>query len=652
MILLLALSTCEGRRSEITPDEVTVAGDVILITVDTLRADALGFAGNNEVETPWLDRLAAGGRVFTDAHAHSVTTLPSHASILTGLYSFQHGARHNGGYRLGDDLPTLATLLADAGFATAAFVGAFPLDSRFGLDRGFDVYDDDFSTPDSLFLTSERPGDEVVALAQRWWDDNASQRRFLWLHLFDPHAPYSPPPAFALRYPESPYLGEVAATDSHLSLLLEGLLEQEPAATNDQRPLVVFTSDHGESLGEHGEFSHGLFAYEATLRVPLVVWGAGVEPGLDSRAARHIDLLPTIAQAVGIDPPGELPGRSLLEPSATHPRVSYFEALSGNLDYGWAPLQGVLKDGMKLIDLPIPELYDLAVDPREVDNLIARRPDSARELKALLPTQSAWTPLGAEPSAEVAARLKSLGYVGGPSIERDRYGPDDDPKNLIEIDHKLALLGELAIAGDLEAAIGLAKEVLATRPTMGAASVYLANLQLEAGRPLEAIDTMRRSQQLGVASRDLLRQLALTLIGIGEATEGLDVLAPLLEDAGDLEARNHEALALAYLGREEQALASLRAIVTIAPTDVRAHENLSFVLLRMERFEEALAAARRTLDLDPGRAGSWNNLAIALYNLGRRSEAADAWKHSLDLEPEDPATLRNLATVEAQSGEG
>ncbi|MBV8199009.1 MAG: sulfatase, partial [Acidobacteria bacterium] len=295
----LAAGAAPGQRGAAAGPALRGA-DVVLITVDTLRADALGFAGNRLSSTPTLDRLAAAGRVYTDAHAHNVITLPSHTNILTGPYPFQHGVRENAGFRLPRSIPTLGTYLRRAGYATAAFVGAFPLDARFGLGAGFDRYDDSFvrgSTPDQ-YRFAQRRGDQVVKPALAWWRAKRGSRRFLWVHLYDPHAPYEPPEPFASRFKEHPYLGEVAAADSFLAPLLTPFLDgKEPA------PLIVFTADHGESLGEHGELTHGLLDYEATLHVPLVIWGPGVSPGKDSRAARHVDIVPTVLQALGVAVP-------------------------------------------------------------------------------------------------------------------------------------------------------------------------------------------------------------------------------------------------------------------------------------------------------------------------------------------------------------
>ncbi len=627
--------------------------NAILITVDTLRADALGFAGNHRVATPVLDRMAAGGRVFDSAHAHCVTTLPSHASILTGLYPYQHGARHNGGFVLGQDVPTLASHLRAAGFATAAFVGAYPLASRFGLGRGFDVYDDDFSdqpggdqpdAADDIFHYAERSGIEVVERSLSWWRAGEGKRRFLWLHLFDPHAPYAPPEPFNSRFAAAPYLGEVAAVDSYLSELLAGFLDGREEPT-----LIVFTSDHGEALGEHGELTHGLFAYESTLKVPLVLWGAGVEPGLDSRSARHVDLLPTVLESLGFQPATDLPGRSLFGPADRHPEVSFFEALSANLDYGWAPLRGVLKGGKKYVDLPIPELYDLRRDPAEADNLLPRQRRSASDLAEQLPAESLWPPEAGEVTGEQRARLRSLGYLGGPTAKKSRYGPEDDPKQLMALDEKVRRVVELS-AGEPWQAIELGGEILAARPSMGVVYVYLSTLLLRVGEYQQAIGVMRRARRESVASRDLERQLGLTLITTGRAEEALEVLEPLAIELGDAEARSFLALAFTYLGRYEEAESIFRQLLDAGSTDPRIYDNLSFLAISRRRYQEAREHAGKALKLDPGLISSWNNLGVALYNLDLKAQAIDAWRRSLALAPDDADTLLNLGMVEAEVG--
>ena len=317
---------------------------VLLITIDTLRADAVGAYGDARAATPWMDRLAAGGVRFDAAHAQNVVTLASHANILSGGYPWQHGVRDNAGFRFPAGRDTLATLLKGRGYRTGAFVSAFPLDARFGLARGFDVYDDRMAAAPAGpgFVEPERSGAATVALARRWLAEGAGPS-FCWVHLYEPHYPYRPPEPLASRFAGDPYRGEVAAADAALAPLLEPIL----AAGTEGKTLVVLTADHGESLGEHGEATHGVLAYEATLRVPLLVFEPRLfGPRAVAEGVRHVDLLPTILEALAIPVPPGLPGRSLLPalsggapgPVAT----SYFEALSGQLHRGWAPVRGVI----------------------------------------------------------------------------------------------------------------------------------------------------------------------------------------------------------------------------------------------------------------------------------------------------------------------
>src|SRR4051794_4029344 len=318
--------------------ERRAAPNVLLITIDTLRADAVGAYGNRSASTPWIDRLAAGGVRFTQARASSVVTLPSHANILSGTYPFHHGVRENAGFWFPAQLDTLATLLHARNYRTAAFVSAFPLDARFGLTRGFDVYDDRFPKNETgaAFRVPERRGTDTVAAALDWirrdlpagGDANTQAPWLAWVHLYEPHFPYAPPEPYASRYAAAPYLGEISAADAALGPLLQPILDGGAARDT----LVVLTADHGESLGEHGEMTHGLFAYDATLRVPLIIhephrFGARTitEP------VRHVDILPTILDVIDGTAPAAADGRSLvpLATGKTAPATAtYFESLS------------------------------------------------------------------------------------------------------------------------------------------------------------------------------------------------------------------------------------------------------------------------------------------------------------------------------------
>src|SRR3954468_10814830 len=290
--------------------------NVLLITIDTLRADALSSYGG-AAKTPNLDALASRGTRFDFAHAHAVLTRPSHASILTGLYPYEHGVRDHSGYRLRPGTTTIATLLKAAGFATGAFVGGVPLERRFGLDGGFDVYDDRFGRTGNAsdFTLAERPAGEVVEAALKWIDGQQG-RWFAWVHVFDPHAPYTPPPPFDSEYAGRPYYGEVAYVDQALGPLFEAVRSSRTPTT------IVVTGDHGEGLGDHGELTHGLLAYETTLRIPLIVTQLGTQHHqgqVSHYPARHVDIVPTLLDAVGAAAPPDLHGRSLLPGSVLPP---------------------------------------------------------------------------------------------------------------------------------------------------------------------------------------------------------------------------------------------------------------------------------------------------------------------------------------------
>ena len=648
-----------GRSAPASSEAGGTASSLLLITVDTLRADALGFAGNERVETPVLDRLAAGGRVFPRAHAHNVVTLPSHANILTGRLPYEHGIRDNSGFVLPETVPTAATLLSDAGFATAAFVAAFPLDARYGLDRGFDLYDDTYheSTGSTEFRLPERRGDEVVSKALAWWNRHEGERRFLWIHLFDPHAPYEPPEPYASRYADDRYLGEVAAVDAFLAPLLEPLLGEASDTA------VVFTSDHGEGLGEHGELTHGLFAYESTLRVPLVVRAPGLAPGTVDEPARHIDILPTLLASAGVAPPDGLPGRSLLtsiqksgSPDGsgdTGPEtgpVTYFEALSANLNRGWAPLRGTIEDGEKLIALPIPELYDLDQDEDESENLYGSRRPRARELARLLPEESEWPPPREAVSAEERSRLRSLGYLSGSAAAKERYTAADDPKNLISVDRRMHRFIDLHQRGRIDEAIGVARAIVRENPGMADGYYQLAQALLDEGRDTEALEVMENARKNDATTPALVEQLGLLLAQRGRAGEAVSLLAPLAE-SGDPDALNALGVALSEAGRQGEAREALLRVFDRDPNNPQAHQNLALVALRRQDFADARREARLALDADEGLPHAWNYLGVAQYNLGQPREAITAWERATTLDPENYDLLYNLGLVAAEQGD-
>lgn len=619
------------------------APDLILVTIDTLRADATGFGGSTRVKTPFLDSLAARGTVFTHAHAHNVVTLASHTNILTGLYPWQHGIRDNAGFVLDAKHPTIATLLHEAGYATGAFVSAFPLDSRFGLDRGFDIYDDGYRTVEGGldFAVQERAGSETLAAASQWWNANAGRKRFLWVHLYEPHAPYIPPPPFREQYRDNPYYGEVAAVDSMMAQTLGPLLAASPDA------FVVVTGDHGESLGEHGEQTHGLFAYESTLAVPLIVIDPHRKPARDARYVRHIDIAPTLLERAEVAKPAEWKGMPLFADGDRG--YTYFEALSASINRGWAPLVGAIDHGKKLIELPLPELYDLPSDPKETHNAVREDRRTVASLRALLaadaPSKSG---VRQNVSAEEQSKLLSLGYITGAS-SKTTFTEADDPKNLVGVDTLLHDAIAAYQAGNLALALEKAKSVAVARPDMQLSQELLAFLLRESATPGEAIQVLERRVASGRANDAVRIRLGLMLSEAGRAREAIDLLRPFAI-GNDPDVLNAYGVALADSGDPAGAVQQFQRILASDAKNARAHQNLGIVALRGGRVALAREELERALALDPKLPQALNALGVVEAKSGNLSAAIDRWSKAVQLDRMQFDALFNLGVVAAQEG--
>ena len=354
------------------PESAAVtAKHVVLITIDTLRADRVGTYGYRKARTPHIDALAAAGLTATRAYATAPVTLPSHASMLSGRYPPAHGARHNG-VAMGEGVPTLATIYKAAGFATGAFVSAFPLDRRFGLAAGFDVYGDRWARGPDGRPADERAGQLTVDEALAWRRTTGGARTFLWVHLFEPHAPYGD--AASGRPLSDRYDDEIAEADRQVGRLLDGL------GAARAETLIVVTADHGEAFGEHGEIGHSLFVYDTTLHVPLILQGPGAARGLLPNPVSLVDIAPTVLAAAEVPAPASLDGAVLRQdgggPRDESPRQLYAETMAPFEDFGWSPLRAVRAGALKYILAPSPELYDLAADAGETANLVATRQPS------------------------------------------------------------------------------------------------------------------------------------------------------------------------------------------------------------------------------------------------------------------------------------
>jgi arylsulfatase A-like enzyme/Tfp pilus assembly protein PilF len=654
--VLLVTAGVVVRRLAPAPVRREPGLNVLLITIDTLRADALSCYGGQTIQTPWIDRLAREGVRFERVHAQNVVTLPSHANILSGRYPLEHGVRDNSGYRFPATIETLATILKRAGYRTGAFVSAFPLDSRFGLDRGFDVYDDRLGDPDarSAFLMPERAGALTLAAAEKWLAAQGEAKTFAWVHLYEPHFPYAPPEPFASRYAASPYHGEVAYADSLLASLLEPLLEQREAG----RTLVVLTADHGEGLGEHGEKTHGIFAYESTLRVPLILYSPRLfSARLIATPVRHVDILPTILDALSLPPPPEVSGRSLLALAsghATSAATSYFEALSSEVNRGWAPLRGLIRDRYKLIDLPLPELFDLEADPHERKNLAASEPRLMDELRGQLQLLTAADRNQGARQAENAAareRLRSLGYLSAAAAPREQYTEDDDPKRLIGLDAEVQDVVTLFQAGDLPGALKRVKQLLAQRPQMPLALVHQAFLQHELGDLKAAVESLRVCVGAHPEDTDAVALLGAYLVEAGRPAEAAELLKSYAaEKDPDLDVLLARGTALAQAGRVPEGIKTFERALSIDPTNATAKANIGTAYLLVRDYGRARAALTDALATDPDVSKAHNALGVVAAESGHPDEAIDHWKRAVELNPREWDTVFNLGKLLRQRG--
>ena len=461
--------------------------NIVLITIDTLRADHLPSYGYSHVRTPAIDRLAAESVLFEDAVAHAPMTLPSHASILTGLLPVSHGVHDNAGFFLTPSIPTLAEILKEHGYETAAFVSAFVLDSQFKLDQGFDLYSDDFTLAEAKVSSTDlyRRAAETGAEVQAWFNKKHKEKFFLWVHYYDPHDPYEPPEPFHAQYANSLYDGEIAYTDEAVGKLLAGL----DNAGLKEKTIVVFTSDHGEGLGEHNEKTHSLFIYNATQHVPLMLRLPGRTPRRIPDVVGHVDLAPTLLDLIGVEAKSGMQGKSLRglidNTEKRQERSIYSESRLSEFHYGWSPLRSITKRDFKFIEAPTPELYDRKTDRAETNNLAATKPellDSFRsELRTVMEsgTSSSGAPGKIDPETE--EKLRALGYVGT-TVESTPESRTGDPKD------KLAILNALTNAGkamgdqNYELVISTVGPVLQKEPQLVDGHYMAANAYLHLGR--------------------------------------------------------------------------------------------------------------------------------------------------------------------------
>jgi len=633
--------------------------DVLLITIDTLRADRLGCYGYGPAATPVLDALAARGVRFATAVAHAPLTAPSHASILTSLTPLRHGVRDNGAFALPSSIPTLAEAFRNGGYRTAAFVSGFPLDRRFGLDRGFDVYDDRLPHGNDRRRAPyvERPADMTTDAVLRWVDTEGGGTAkgdrppwLLWVHYFDPHAPYEPPAAIAARFTDRPYDGEVAFVDQQVGRLLDRLRSREGA-----RPtLVLVTADHGESLGEHGEETHGLFIYDATLLVPWILAGPGLPTGrVPTVVARGIDVAPTLLDYARLRGATGMEGRSLRPAIDGRPlgdEPAYAESLFAQRHLGWAPLRAWRTAAWKLVDAPRPELYDLATDAGETRNVHDGHGDVAdglrRGLSLLLAHPVPAASLG--PTSETAERLAALGYLGGGSRPAPPSGRD--PKDGVALVRRLEH-GIADARSDAGGAIAALSAVLREDPGIELAYRYRAIALQTAGRFAEAVKDVEALERFGPLSTEDLVLKAEALRLAGRASEGLDAL----DRAARLDPRSPEpplikGRLLRALGRSAEAGEAFRRVLEVAPGHAEALRGLADLQAEAGILAGAAVLYEQVLARDPRDAEALVHLGVLKMRAGRVDEALPLFESAVELAPDNAQAQISLAGALAKHG--
>lgn len=613
---LVMLASCQSPGKKSVPARELRRLNLVLVTIDTLRADRLGCYGYSKIETPNLDQFAQQGVLFENAVCQAPLTAPSHASMMTGLNPTAHKVRNTGGFVLAG-FETLATLLERRGFDTAAFVGSSVLKKRFGLGQGFAVYDDEMPASDATGGgEAERRAGEVVDRAVRWLSGQVGKPFFLWVHVWDPHLPYDAPPPFREKYKGRPYDGEVAYTDRELGRLFEAVAKKSPDT------LTAVLSDHGEAFSEHGEYSHGVFIYDTTLRIAFLMAGPGVPAGLRVKPqARTIDLLPTVLELMGVPAPQGVQGASLtpsFHGKGLPATYSYTETLFPRLNMGWAELRGMRTNRWKYIRAPKPELYDLAQDPGETTNVIGAHPAEVRELEAQLNAAG-----GANEKVRTVAsdpktmrQLKSLGYLGGASQQEFVLtGKGTDPKDRTDVLRLLHFAMQTDGSVPVPRQISMLRQAVALDPANASLYSHLGDLYSRAGRPDDAMKLYQDAVKKGIRTAWLFSRL------------------------GQMYLRR---------GNREEAIPHFESAAQMNPYDYDSLENLAVAYRDTGRMAEAEAMLKLILQSGEEYAPAYNEMGMLCYQKGNRAAAQAYFEKAARL---DPMYHLNLARLYKMAGE-
>ena len=622
----LLLSACTSRRNKSTAPAHLQSLNVVVVTIDTLRPDHLHCYGYQKIETPTLDRLASSGVLFEDAVAQAPLTPPSHASIFTGQYPTVHHVRNTGGFILPSSARPLARILQEQGWDTAAFVSAAVLKKIFGFNNGFAVYDDQLPRPgnaEEFREDPERRAGDTVDRALQWLNTQSGKPYFLWVHLYDPHMPYNPPGAFAQEYRDRPYDGEIAYADEQLGRLFDAVQKKSPSG----KTIVAVLSDHGESLSDHGEFTHGVFLYDSTLRIAFMMSGPGIPAGLRvKQQVRSVDFLPTILAMLGGSAPANVQGLSLVpvfsgKPVATD--ISYEETLYPKMALGWAELRAIRTNRWKYIRAPKPELYDLIHDPGETANVIAQHPEQVQKFEAQLNKI-----VGNGGSEKVEAnmvdqrvmdQLKSLGYLSGFSPRQyDLNGQGIDPKDRVGV-LKLLDLAEDSRSHLPEARrIALLQEALRQDPTNPSLYYQLGGELEKTGQYETALHLYQTALNKGIDNGRLHSRIA------------------------DLALRR---------GDKDRAIAEYEKAARFNPSDLESQTNLATAYLEKGRVADAERVFQFVLANDPDYAAAQNGMGLIAIQKHDAAAARQYFEKAVQMDPDLMEAQMNLGLIYEMSGD-
>jgi arylsulfatase A-like enzyme/Flp pilus assembly protein TadD len=650
---LVYLMIFRGR----TPVKRDPRANILLITLDTTRADRLGCYGYSRAKTPNLDRLAHTGVMFENVYCQVPLTLPSHCSILTGTYPTRHNVHNNGTYVLGPDNRTLAEVLKEKGFQTVAFVASFSVDSRFGIAQGFDVYDDNFQVGLPFKpLNSERKADQVAAVFSAWLEKREAQPFFAWVHFFDPHLPYQPPSPYKEEFADDPYDGEIAYMDFCLGQVIEKVREKNLL----ERTLVILAGDHGEAFGEKVETGHGLFLYDGTMRVPLIFYAESQLPqGKVVRArVRLIDIMATVLDMLGLQVPDQSQGTSLvpyIEGRKSSDLESYIETFYPRENYGWSELLGLVWGDWKFIRAPRPELYNLLSDPDESQNLYPSEGQIAADLnnrlESLVKESGGLSGIAASKSrltAEEEERLRSLGYTSFAGGAKSDY---PDPKDKLDLLRLIQRAEAYEFQGKYEEALPIYEQLLSLIPDAPSSYVNLALTQARLKRFEETIQTLQKGLTKIPRSEILLARLGHTYLVTGRIQDAFDTMARVLEiNSENVDALTVLAGVLDTQGKRGEARAYYERAMALEPENKYLRVSYAFNLTSSGLVDQAIEVYKKLTQDYPDDALLFQYLGIAYGITGEYSKAIESLKQAIDINP-TPTAYLNLAVAYERTGE-